>query len=160
MAELCLLGHNSAMNIARWKHNLLRFRQLDGNDKLLLARAVVWLLMARIMIAIFCFRRIAAWLSTTPVVGDDAPEPDTLRRVGYTVSAAANHVPWRSDCLPQTIAARALLQRYGYSCKIHLGVEKTTADAIAGHAWLTCGETIVIGEAQAGRYTEIHHLGE
>ena len=159
MAGLCLRGHNPAMAFARSKKNLSRFRQLDGADKWLLLRAVVWLLVARIMIGVFSFRRVAAWLSATSEGPNDEPDAHLLGRVSYAVGAAANHVPWRSDCFPQTIAARMLLKGYGYRSTIHLGVEKSSPDSIAGHAWLTCGEEIVTGGDQAGRYAEIHRLG-
>ena len=58
------------------------------------------------------------------------------------------------------LIARMLLKRYGYASTIHFGVERAGEDVLNGHAWLTCGETVVTGGAELNRYAEIHHLGE
>ena len=160
MAELCLPGDNPAMSTARPKNKLSRFSALEGADKWLLLRAVGWLAYARLMLVVMPFDRLAARLS---VKGNDLsaqPDPEYLKRISFAVPAAANIVPWRSDCFPQAIAARMLLKRQGYESTIHLGVEKTSPDAVAGHAWVTCGEIVVTGGEQADRYVEIHRLGE
>ena len=86
------------------------------------------------------------------------PDPDLLQRVGRAVAVTANHVPWRSDCFPQTIAGRSLLKRYGIASTIHFGVERIGEEDLAGHAWLTCGEIVVTGDTDLDRYTEIHRL--
>ena len=58
----------------------------------------------------------------------------------------------------ETIAARMLLKRHGHASTIHFGVERVGEDVLNGHAWLTCGETVVTGGAELDRYAEIHHL--
>ena len=133
-----------------------RFIQLDGADKWLLLRATVWLAIARIMLVAMSFERLSARLSATSSSTEAEPEQELLERIGFAVSAAANNVPWRSDCFPQTIAARMLLKRFGYASTIHIGVERAGEDVLNGHAWLTCGETVVTGGAELDRYTEIH----
>ena len=75
-----------------------------------------------------------------------------------TVSPQVSHVPWRSDCFPQTIAARMLLKRHGYASTIHIGVERIGDDELKGHAWLTCGETVITGGTDLDRYPELHTL--
>ena len=133
--------------------------QLDGADKRLLLRAVGWLLIARIMLVAMSFERLSARLSTTGQSTQIEPDPVLLQRIGFAVSAAANNVPWRSDCFPQTIAARMLLKRFGYASTIHFGVERVGGDELGGHAWLTCGETVVTGGSELDRYVEMHRLG-
>ena len=49
-----------------------------------------------------------------------------------------------------------LLKRYGYGSTIHFGVERVGEGDLAGHAWLTCGDTVVTGDTDLDRYTEIH----
>ena len=134
--------------------------QLDGADKWLLLRATGWLLIARIMLVAVSFERLSARLSATSHSTQIEQDPVLLQRIGFAVSAAANNVPWRSDCFPQTIAARMLLKHHGYSSTIHLGVEKVGKDELAGHAWLTCGETVVTGGEDLHRYTELHSFSE
>jgi hypothetical protein len=136
-----------------------RFMQLDGADRWLLLRAIGWLATARIMLVAMSFERLSARLSVTSDSSGIEPDPDLLQRIGFAISAAANNVPWRSDCFPQTIAARILLKRYGYASTIHFGVERAGEDVLNGHAWLTCGETVVTGGTDLDRYVEIHRLG-
>ncbi len=122
----------------------------------MLMRAVGWLAVARVMMLAMSFSRLAARLSVSEdSVGRDA-DPDVLSRVSWAVAAAANNVPWRSDCFPQTIAARKLLKGYGYGSTIHIGVERAGDDELAGHAWLTSGDVLVTGRGvDLNRYTEL-----
>ena len=79
-------------------------------------------------------------------------------KAGTAVRAAANNVPWRSDCFPKAIAARTLLKQAGFASTIHIGVEKSGEGKLAGHAWLTCGDTVVTGGEDIDRYTEMHRF--
>jgi Transglutaminase-like superfamily len=144
------------MTIARWQNNLSKFVRLDGADKWLLLRATGWLAIARIMLAVLSFRRAAERLSGEHESAGAEPDPELLQRISHAMAIAANHVPWRSDCFPQTIAARLLLRRYGYASTIHIGVERVGDDTLNGHAWLTCGDTVVTGGTDLHRYTELH----
>ena len=159
MAGLCLEGHNPAMRVARLPDKLRRFGGLSLADKWLLGRAVVGLAIARVQLAVTPFERLARRLSDEAGTADTQADPELLRRVGFAVAAAANNVPWRSDCFPQTIAARKLLRRYGYTSTIHLGVEKAGEEGILGHAWLTRGGIVVTGGQELDRYVEMHRLG-
>ncbi len=133
-----------------------RFWNLDRSDKWLLSQAVVGLAIARIMLVVFSFQRVSDRLADTGGGTGIEPDPNELRRISFAISAAAAYVPWRSDCFPQSIAARKLLDRRGYASTIHLGVERVGAADLAGHAWLTCGDTAVTGGADLDRYTELH----
>ena len=146
------------MSNVRRTNKWRRFMQLDGVDKWLLLRAAGWLAIARIMLVVMPFRRLAARLSSESGSSHTEPDQEMLQRISYTVSAAANNVPWRSDCFPQTIAARMLLKRYGYTSTIHFGIDRVGEDRLEGHAWLTCGETVVTGGGELDRYTEIYSI--
>jgi hypothetical protein len=124
------------MGKTRTLEKLHRFRSLDPADKRLFLRAVGWLAVARVRLAVVPFARLAEQLSAD--AGSENPSPELLGRIGFAVSAAGANVPWRSDCFPQAIAAHQLLKRY----------------------WLTCGDTVVTGGAERDRYREIHRLGE
>lgn len=148
------------MRFVLWKEKFAVFCRLQGADKWLLLYAAAWLACARIMIVVMSYRRLFACLSG----GGDAErlesDPEVLCRIGRAVNFAANNVPWRADCFPRAIAARMLLRRYGYASSIHLGVARIGDDELAGHAWTTCGETVVIGGTLRERYTELCVLPE
>ena len=139
-------------------NKLTRFWQLELRDKILFFQAVAWLAIARMMLAVFSFQRLSERLDAAASTRDTEPDPDELRRVSFAISAAANNVPWRSDCFPQSIAARKLLRSRGYASTIHLGVERVGDQELAGHAWVTCGDTVVTGDVDLHRYTELHRF--
>ena len=143
------------MGMAHWKHNIGKFSQLDRVDKWLFIRAVFWLAIVRIILLVMPFRRLFENQAIEPRGATIDADPEFIRRVTYAVGAAANNVPWGSDCFPQTIAARMLLKRQGYESIVHIGVERVGEDVLNGHAWLTCGDVIVTGGAELHRYTEL-----
>lgn len=145
------------MEIGQEKGLLRRFLELDGGDQRLVLVATCWLALARVWLLVLPFRKLAARLGTGQ--GSIEADPELLRRVGRAVSAAAAHVPWRSDCFPQSIAANRLLKGLGYGSTIHLGVSRAGGDGLEGHAWVTCGPVVVTGGADLARYAEIHRFG-
>jgi hypothetical protein len=144
------------MSNPRRENKLIRFARLNGADQRLLMRAAAWLGVARLRLALTSFQQLSERLSNDAPDTRVDPDPEFLRRVGFAVGAAANNVPWRADCFPQAIAARMLLRHRGHASKIHLGVEKSGEGGIAGHAWLTCGDVVVVGGEDLDRYTEMH----
>lgn len=147
------------MGNGRWKQKLNKFRALSSQDKWMLLHATVWLALARIMLLVLPFQKLAARLSGEHDATKDDPDPELLKRVGGAVRIAANNVPWRSDCFPQSIAGWMLLKHHGHSSTIHLGVERVDESEIAGHAWLICNGFVVTGGAELDRYVETHRLG-
>lgn len=140
------------------KGKIRRFLELDRADRRLLIHAVGWLAVARVRLAITPFARLAEALANNPYEAQGESDPLLPERIGFAVRAAANDVPWRSDCFPQAIAGREMLGRYGHESTIHLGVNKDDEANIAGHAWLTCGDTVVTGGEVMDRYSEVHRL--
>jgi hypothetical protein len=144
------------MSNPRRENKLARFARLDGAEKWLLVRASAWLGVARLRLAFTSFQQLSERLSNDAADTRVDPDPEFLRRVSFAVAAAANNVPWRADCFPQAIAARMLLKRHGYASTIHFGVDRVGEDGLEGHAWLTCGKTVVTGGRDLDRYTEVH----
>ena len=144
------------MTTGRLKVKLAKFVKLDSTDKWLLVRAVGWLAVARLRLVLTPFRTLVTRLAADQ--GGSEPDPDLVNRVGLAVSRAAANVPWRSDCFPQAIAARSMLNRCGYASTVHLGVDRIGANDLLGHAWLTCGDIVVTGGADLDRFTEVHRL--
>ena len=138
---------------------LARIRDMDSMDRRMLVRAAWHLLVARLVLVFVPFRRVTGKLSSARLENPRSPDPELVRRIGgLAVARAASHVPWRSDCFPQTIAARSLLNREGFGSTIHIGVEREGEDQLNGHAWLTCGHDVVTGGSGLDRYTELHRI--
>jgi hypothetical protein len=147
------------MTTRRLNRKLEKFRALGSAEKWALLHATIWLALARLMLLAIPFRQLAARLSRKESSASGTPDPELLARVAFALRTAASNVPWRSDCFPQSIAGRMLLRHHGYRSTIHLGFDRSGEDELLGHAWLTCGETVVTGGEDLNRFAEIHRLG-
>ncbi len=55
-------------------------------------------------------------------------------------------------CLPQALAVRSLMHRYGRPCELQIGV--ATEKGFRAHAWVTTGEMVIHGRTEE-RYTAL-----
>ncbi|MES2442651.1 MAG: lasso peptide biosynthesis B2 protein [Pseudomonadota bacterium] len=148
-----------------WKSKATRLVQVDWHERALLAEAVARLIAARVQIAAVPFRRIARRLGvfvppTDPRIAERrAPAPaDETRiasRVGWAVTRAASHVPFKAVCLPQAMAAHAMLRRRGIASAMHLGARRSAEKPIDAHAWLDAAGVEVTGYPLEAGMTEI-----
>ncbi len=152
---------------------LRKLLALPSADRWLAAEAAVWLALAQIALTVLPFRWIAVGLG--PLArerADGAVSPIDLirqtqvRRIGQAVERSARHLPWTALCLPQALAARAMLGRRGITATVHFGMalsdeETTDQAATAGgrrmlaHAWVTVGKTGVVGAPAARRFAVV-----
>lgn len=156
------------MNMVRkrsWKSKATRLIQVDWRERGLLAEAVARLIVARVRIAGQPFRRIAKTLGTFVPPADPriaaarAPGPAdqarVARDVGWAVTRAARHVPFEAVCLPQAMAAHAMLRRRGIDSVMHLGARRSDEKPIDAHAWLDAAGVEVTGYPLSEGMTEI-----
>ena len=137
-----------------------RFRQI----KLLTVDdwRVIWVSLVALPVTALALRaaglkRTNAWLSgpASPVDGaglDPAGEIEAAVRVVRAVGIAANHGPYRANCLKRALVSRWLLARRGIDSEIRYGATKDTASFLA-HAWIEVqGIPIGEGEGVEARY--------
>lgn len=118
-----------------------------------------WLLIggASAMIALVPFRRIAPLLGVNLGATTHSPActpAQTLRarHIGMAVSIAASYAPFRSNCLPQAMAAKALCVLWRVPCAVFLGIERERpAGEFRAHAWTSCGTVVPTGGAVSFR---------
>lgn len=122
-----------------------KWRQLDRKRRAGLTRAVGLLLRSRIVFAILPVEQILARLQR------NVADPPSRRRhtdpalISWAITTAARHVPWRSDCLVQAIAAADWLRDSGYQPRLELGLAKAADGSIRAHAWLTLDDETIVG---------------
>jgi hypothetical protein len=114
-------------------------------DQGMVCEAIILLALARMAVLTVPFRFIAAWAGRVPDTG--AADPELLARVRTAVTTAARNVPWNAVCLPQAMAAKAMLARRGQGSAFHLGATLDDKSKLSAHAWLVVGDTIVVGAA-------------
>jgi hypothetical protein len=129
----------------------------SGAEQALICEAVVMLGLSRIVVLTVPFRVLTKWLSRAP----DAPASDQalIVRVRQAVTTAARNVPWNAVCLPQAIAAKAMLARRGQGSAFHFGASLDPNGKLIAHAWLECDGQIVTGAAGISGMSHLARFG-
>ena len=133
------------------------FLLLSSTDRFLICEAIVMLAAARVCVLTVPLRILAKWLSRMPDAA--VSHPERVARVGKAIEAAARHVPWNAVCLPQAIAAKAMLARRGQGSAFHLGATIGKDGRPDAHAWLECDGRIVIGGAAMRGISHLARFG-
>ncbi|AGA92227.1 hypothetical protein Thimo_3571 [Thioflavicoccus mobilis 8321] len=136
---------------------LAKFVARSSAERLLLLEAAGWLALSRLALLILPFRRIAPHLGQHMTEGTGtgaaAVSGEVLQGVSWAVAAAARHLPFEAVCLPQAMAAKAMLRRRGIQGTLYLGVARD--EGMVAHAWLRVGDRVVTGAGDLKRYTVV-----
>jgi Transglutaminase-like superfamily len=126
---------------------LRRLLALDTSDRILIVRALGWVLLARVGLWFVPFSRLRA-VADRVTQGGGPADP---RRIAWAVEAIARRIP-RASCLTQALAADAMLRRSGRLPDLHIGVARE-GSAFEAHAWLELDGTVLVGNHDLHRYT-------
>ena len=131
---------------------LSRLSNLSSRQWKNLTIAVFELLWARLRFAALSSDQLLSGLQNRASFSvTDAPgrcAPDTLPGIAWAITAAASRVPWRSDCLVQSLAADRWLRRRGFAPEFFLGVTKDECGHLRAHAWLCCRGVTITGAGE------------
>lgn len=146
-------------------HRLRTALLMGPRRQLLVAEACISMFVARVSLAIFPFRQVAKSFGVMvppndPRVlayADGATEEQarTARMVSWAVRVSAPHMPFRSVCLQQAMAAHAMLKRRGVVSIMHFGAGKGEQKPIDAHAWLDAAGVKVTGYPVAPTLAEL-----
>ena len=126
---------------------LRRLLALDTSDRILIVRALGWVLLARVGLWFVPFSRLRAVADRVTQGG----RPADPRRIAWAVEAIAWRIP-RASCLTQALAADAMLRRSGRLPNLQIGVVKDR-DLLEAHAWVELDGTVLVGNHDLHRYT-------
>ncbi|HEX9631371.1 MAG TPA: lasso peptide biosynthesis B2 protein [Gemmatimonadales bacterium] len=123
-----------------------KFATLPPAERRLLLHATAWLAFVRLglwLVPVRLLRRLAGRLAPRRAARRSAVRPPK-ERIVWAVSTASRVVP-RATCLTQALATQALLDRYGYTTQLRIGVAKSDTGALEAHAWVECDGQILVG---------------
>lgn len=83
---------------------------------------------------------------------------DTAKLIKRAVQRISKHTIWESKCLVQALVGQKLMTRAGINHTLYLGLAKRDKETIA-HAWLSCGEEVIIGGYDISQYSVIAKFG-
>lgn len=131
------------------KRKLASWHRLPVDEKTLFFEAAYFLGIARLMVLLVPFKRIAPSLGTLIQENDVSEETMTdakALKIGQAIARAVRYMPWESVCLPQAIAAQRMLRRRGLVWNLYLGVAREdVGPGLKAHAWLYSGSSILCG---------------
>jgi hypothetical protein len=74
------------------------------------------------------------------------PDPRTVGRVRWAISAAGARAPFKPSCLVQALVADAILRRNGLQPTLRIGVRKHQRTVpLEAHAWVECEGQLAAG---------------
>jgi hypothetical protein len=79
----------------------------------------------------------------------------TASSLGMRVAKVARVLAWNPACLARAFTVLTLVRRHNIHVTLHLGVNRDSRRALTAHAWLSCGDTIVVGALQASSYLPV-----
>jgi hypothetical protein len=130
---------------------LKRFTALSVDEHILLLRAFAWVIVIRLGLWLLPFRFVRQ-IAASPSRKGTQIQP--LSRYIWAVRVVSRYVPC-GTCLTQAMAAQTLLAASGYDSRVEIGVNTDEQCRFQAHAWLVCGDEIVLGGAQAGSYVPL-----
>ena len=124
-------------------------------QRCLLLEALSLLMMSRLALSLFSFRRITRLLNRPfRRTEADTGNRETLRTdVSWAITAVADNLPIPVLCFPRGIAAQAMLRRRGINATLFYGVAKLPEYGFKTHVWVQDGSEGVIGHQIAHHYT-------
>lgn len=141
----------------RMQHKFKTFLGMNSVDRSLVCEAILALALARVLVLTVPFRFLVPWLSRRPKTS--SCNEAVLACVRKAVTTAARNVPWNAVCLPQAMAAKAMLARRGCGSSFHLGADFNAEGKLIAHAWLVVGGSVVVGAAGISDVTPLARFG-
>lgn len=128
---------------------LLRARSLTATQQRRLVSACARLLVAQLRRRLLSggdiLRRLRGQRQTKERSALSTQERREVQDIAWALAVVANHLPWRTDCLTQALAASSWLRRRGLPADFYVGVVKREDGALTAHAWLRSDDLMVAG---------------
>lgn len=142
---------------------LRRALRLSPPEAARVAEAWIGLAFARVLFLLLPFPKAVARFGLSLRQGHSdprrIPSEGPPLEVRNAILRATGIAPFRAVCLQQAFAAVWMLRRRGFSVEVHFGVAKDGNQLLTAHAWSTCRNTIVTGEAAMPGQTRIAVFG-
>ena len=132
---------------------LRKFAKLGRSERALLVRGLLWVVGARVGLAVTPFPRLQRLLDRASA-RYPIRTPCDAERVRWAVTAAACRVPG-AHCLAWALAFRGLLAQAGIQSELRMGLAKSDDGRIRGHAWIDCAGTSFSWGDDVSDYTEL-----
>ena len=121
--------------------------------RLVLAEAAVYLIAARLALALFSFQQLTwffARRARQPELSG-AARRRMIKEVRRAIFQIRRSGPLQTTCFHRAIAAQAMLRRRGVSATLYYGAATLPGSGLVAHAWVQDGAEGVVGHLTAQR---------
>ncbi len=142
------------MFVQRWR----KFTHLSRREQMLLIEALFHLTLAQVIILLLPFRWFSSRLGQASTESNKQLSPTqatSAAQVGAAVARMSPHTLWDNACLTQAVAAQWMLHRRNIPSTLYLGIEKESKQKWLAHAWVRCGQNILVGANGYTQYTVV-----
>jgi len=138
------------------------FRKIPFSSKLIIIEAFFFTALSRFYILFVPFRRVAARMGKLMHETAKDIEYEKLiiaRQIALLIEKVSNYTPWESKCLVMALTGQKMLKKRKIPSTLYLGIKKEKADKLSAHAWLRCGNSVILGEKERSGYTTVAYFG-
>jgi hypothetical protein len=125
-----------------------RFRNLNRFERGVAIQAAIGLVATRIGLRLIGFRGWQAAIVRLTRAGTHRTDPadsvivDSARAIARMALSAARHLPFRPNCLEQSLTLWWMLRKRGIAAELLAGARKE-AGSFEAHAWVECGAAVL-----------------
>jgi hypothetical protein len=134
---------------------LRKLVRLSPSERGLFWRAALWVGAVRLGLWLLPFQTLRRMLARA-MFASHTPLSISPPQIARAVTVTSRYVP-RATCLTQALAAQVLLEQYGYTSQLRLGVAKNER-GFEAHAWVEYQGKVVIGGAEHKNFTPLPPL--
>ncbi|QSJ19249.1 lasso peptide biosynthesis B2 protein [Nostoc sp. UHCC 0702] len=126
---------------------LRKFLNFTASDRYLLLSAAFILGAVRLGLWLLSFQTLQQVLArlTQATSKPQTLDESSIDKIVWAVNVASYYMPGHVKCLARALTTQTLLNQYGYSPELRIGVAKGDKGKFEAHAWVEHQEKVVIG---------------
>jgi hypothetical protein len=143
------------------KKQLHYFKKIPFRLKLVILETLFFMALARFFILFIPFRRVASIMGKPMCETSEEIDPDLLlntRQIAWLINKLSSYTPWESKCLVKALTGQIMLKKRKIPCTLYLGMAKDKANKLSAHAWLRCGNSIILGENERSGFITVAYF--
>lgn len=144
------------------KRQIYYFKRIPFRLKFIAIEAFLLMALSRFYILFIPFRRVASLMGKPMHETTKEIESELLmvaRQITWLIEKMSKYTPWESKCLVKALTAQRMLKKRKIPCTLYLGIAKNKTNKLSAHAWLRCGNLILLGEKERSGFTTVAYFG-
>lgn len=84
---------------------------------------------------------------------------EVIMKYKIAIERVSRHTIWESKCLVKALVLQKLMTKHQINHTIYFGLAKNDQNEMIAHAWVKCGDVVVIGGQNSKSYSTIATFG-